>query len=109
MCVYVAYIYIYIYIVIGIRILCCSVFDFKLNGLKYLVKKKKQKKCIQICCIYTSSMYVSSRIILGCGGGSGTRGNVLGNVLCGAQPHLERFSFDNNRRLSIVVCVCVCR
>lgn len=33
---------------------------------------------------------------------------MLGNVLCGAQPHLERFSFDNNRRLSIVVCVCVC-
>lgn len=32
---------------------------------------------------------------------------MLGNVLCGAQPHLERFSFDNNRRISIVVCVCV--
>lgn len=34
---------------------------------------------------------------------------MLGNVLCGAQPHLERFSFDNNRRIAIVVCVCVCR
>lgn len=97
------YVYVaYIYIIIGIRILCCSVFDFKLNGLKYLVKKKKQKKCIRI----FSIQYVSYRIILDCGGGSGTRGNVLGYVcmyvLCGAQPHLERFSFDNNR-IAIVV------
>lgn len=45
-------IYIYIYIVIGIRILCCSVFDFKLNGLKYLVKKKKQKK------MHTNMLYI---------------------------------------------------
>lgn len=43
-CMYVYVAYISIYIIIGIRILCCSVFDFKLNGLKYLVKKKKQKK-----------------------------------------------------------------
>lgn len=58
-CMYVYVAYISIYIIIGIRILCCSVFDFKLNGLKYLVKKKKQKKNAYKYLVYSMYRIVS--------------------------------------------------